>query len=62
MMAEFTDFVVIDGHKVRSDRTDQFYSGKDGTRVTDEEWDISKAKIEAAEALEGDEAITWEIL
>lgn len=32
----------IDGHEVPDDRVDEFYNGSDGSRVSDEQWDISR--------------------
>jgi hypothetical protein len=51
----------IDGYLVDLDvhSPDTFYSGKDGTRVTNAEWDESKRRVAEAEALVGDAAITW---
>lgn len=56
--------VVIRGHLVDTDLhdVDSFSSGRDGRPVTDEEWDESARRVAAAEALEGDDAITWEVL
>lgn len=54
--------VEIDGHKVIADRVDLFYSGKDGERITDAEWDESKRRIENAEMLDTDPdspLVTW---
>jgi hypothetical protein len=52
-------YVDIDGHRVLADKADAFYN-HDGTRVTDEQWDESKRRVAEAEALEGDDAITWQ--
>lgn len=46
--------VVIDGHKVDPHRVDEFYDGKTGRRVTDEEWDESARRKAAAEADAGE--------
>lgn len=54
-----TRFIEIDGHKVDADIADLFYNMSDGSRVTNDEWDESKRRIAEAEALEGDDAITW---
>jgi hypothetical protein len=43
--------VELDGHLVDADKLDQFHNGSDGSRVTDEEWDESKARKEFAESL-----------
>lgn len=43
-------FVEIDGHKVDAHRVDQFYDGRTGRRVTDEEWDESQRRLREAEA------------
>lgn len=34
--------VKIDGHMVDVEKADRFYHGSDGSRVSDEEWDISR--------------------
>lgn len=52
-------YIEIDGHKVDPEKADLFYNMNDGTRVTDEEWDESARRIKEAEALEGEDAITW---
>ena len=49
-------YVDINGHKVDADKVDLFFSGKDGTPVTDEEWDESARRIKAAEA---SDEVTW---
>lgn len=50
----------IDGHQIDLDKydVDQFYNADDGSRVTDEQWDESQARIAAAEAL-GDDYQSW---
>lgn len=52
-------YIEIDGHRVDPDKADLFHNMDDGSRTTDEEWDESKRRMEEAEALEGDDAITW---
>lgn len=42
--------VFIDGHSVPADRVDEFFNGRDGARVTDEQWDTSRDRT--AETLE----------
>lgn len=54
--------VNIDGHAVPSDAVDLFFDGRTGERVSDAEWDESKARRLAAEALEGADAVTWQPL
>lgn len=56
--------VTIRGHLVDTDvhDVDTFYSGKDGSPVTDPEWDESARRVAEAEALQGEAAITWEVL
>lgn len=53
--------VEIDGFLVDPDThdLDTFFSGKDGTRVSDEQWDESKRRVAEAEATD---EITWTIL
>lgn len=53
--------VNIDGYLVDLDEhdIDMFFSGKDGTRVTDAEWDESKRRIAEAEA---SDAVTWTVI
>jgi hypothetical protein len=43
-------YVNIDGHKVDPHRVDEFYDGRTGRRVTDEEWDESARRVREAEA------------
>lgn len=55
--------VVIDGHEVPARLVDQFFSGRDGRRVTDAEWDEAKRRVEDAEMLDTDPdnpLVTWE--
>lgn len=48
----------IDGHVIDANKysPDLFYSGKDGTRVSDEEWDESARRVKEAEA---SDEVTW---
>jgi hypothetical protein len=50
-MAE-TEPVVIDGYPVDPHQVDLFYNADTGDRVTDEQWDISRDRLRAAEAEE----------
>ena len=42
----FMKYVDIDGHKVDARIADRFYNDSDGSRVTDEQWDETKRRIE----------------
>lgn len=39
------EFFNIAGHDVSGASVDQFYSGRDGSRVTDDQWDESKRRL-----------------
>jgi hypothetical protein len=43
---EHPEYVDLEGHRVRADQLDRFYHGRDGSRVTDEEWDEEKRRRE----------------
>lgn len=53
-MGEHADYVLIDGHKVAPHLVDEFYNGDDGGRVTDEQWDESKRRLE-----NDNDTVTW---
>lgn len=60
-----TAYIEIDGHRVDPDKVDLFFSGKDGSRITDAEWDESKRRLENAEMLDTDPdnpLVTWEVV
>lgn len=46
---------VLDGHLIDLRKADRFYSGRDGRRVTDEEWDEDRRRAIAGGA--GDLAV-----
>ena len=48
----------IDGHHIDANKysPDLFFSGKDGARVSDEDWDISAQRVKEAEA---SDEVTW---
>lgn len=50
--------IEIDGHVIDLNKysPDIFFSGKDGERVTDEEWDESARRVREAEA---SDEVTW---
>lgn len=56
-MGEHGEYVEIDGHKVAPETVDRFYSGADGRRVTDEEWDVTRDRTRAFEGLSDEEAL-----
>lgn len=47
---EHPEHVVIDGYKVDPAIVDLFFDMRTGRRVTDAEWDETKARIRAAES------------
>lgn len=49
------EYIELDGHKVDPATIDLFYDMRTGQRVTDEQWDETKRRIELAEALEADD-------
>lgn len=45
-MADDSEYVDLDGHRVKRTELDRFFHGKDGRRVSDEEWDEDKRRRE----------------
>lgn len=55
-VSESQKFVDIDGHKVLAHRADEFYDGRTGERVSDEDYDESeRRKREIREAKSSNE-------
>lgn len=52
--------IELNGHQVPADRVDLFRDGRTGQPITDAQWDEQKRRLAAAEALQGEDAVTWE--
>lgn len=52
------EFIYIDGHRVKLAEADKFFNNGDGSRVTDEEWDESKIRVEEARNLDPEDFIS----
>lgn len=55
----------VNGYTIDADKftPDQFFSGRDGSALSDEEWDESKRRVAEIEAIDNDPdnpLVTWE--
>lgn len=48
------DAVVIDGYRVDPHTVDLYFDMRTGERVSDEEWDETRRRLELAEAMDAD--------
>lgn len=55
-MSAPVEYVEIDGHQVPAALAEWFYNANDGSRLTDEEWDVTRDRLREFGAWPFDEA------